>query len=502
MKENFRSNLEKRWAEVFNELEIEYEYESKRYEVTFHLQKKTYIPDFYLPKQDLIIEVKAPHKWEGRGLEKSRELAHQGFKVLVCKDNGKFFYLGEHIHEGKILKCKNCGKYFFSEKIDSKCIYCNEEETELFATGEDGIPHWFNNNKEKWLFDETEYQKMFNSSDHSNHEKLENIHNHLEGIPEIIRYSKSMKEEIFHLFEKYPNMEEVKNFLNSFMDTMELRNDDSICFQPLLLVGSAGCGKTSFATELSQIMMGRQPIKLELGNGITYFDIVGTSPDMNKATCGKVLKAMFSESPKPPIKNPIIVIDEFEKYARDEYSPETVFYTLFERKSSEIFTDCFFGIPIDASRVNYISTANSIDRIPLPILNRMKVIYVRDNTEKEMKNVIIPNIYKSWLEKENIKRNRVPKFLSSEIIDKVYERTKGDIRKISTVLSELLLEYKYFDNELQEYISLFTKNERKDWQSLTDITDFSEEWKLKSEDKKSLDLETLLKEIDNKEMFA
>lgn len=224
--------------------------------------------------------------------------------------------------------------------------------------------------------------------------------------------------------------------------------------------------------------MGRTPIKLEMGDGIPFFDIVGSSPDYTTATCGKIIKSMFSESPKPPIKNPIIVIDEFEKIKSFEHSCENVFYTLFEKKNSEIFIDCFFGIPVDASNINYIATANSIEGISKPILNRMKIIYIRDNTEYEIKNLIIPNIYKEWIEKENIKKNRIPKELSDEIKSKIYERSKGELRAIYAILTEVLLEYRHFDEELQEYISLFTKNELKDWQYLTDSVDFeTEEWK-------------------------
>ena len=109
----------------------------------------------------------------------------------------------------------------------------------------------------------------------------------------------------------------------------------------------------------------------------------------------------------------------------------------------------------------------------------MKVIYVRDNTETELKSVIIPNIYKNWVEKENIKKNRIPKFLSEEILNIIYERSKGELRSIPAILTELLLEYRTFDEEIQEYISLFTKREIKDWHSLTDFMDFeNEEWKI------------------------
>lgn len=480
MESTFRSKLEKRWAEVFKELGIKHEYETQEFEVNVHLQKRKYIPDFYLPEQDLIIEVKAPHKWEGRGLEKSRALVKQGRKIIVCKDNGKFFYLGENVKKGILWKCRTCKKSFFSEDaFHERCIFCESEEIEVYTNGEDGIPHWFNYEQEKWLFDESEYQKMFNVAADKNMDKLENIHNHLQGIPEILSFNYENIRLIKELFDKYPNMEEVKKYIYSFIETADFRNDNRISFQPILLVGSPGCGKTSFATDFAKIVMERNPTKLEMGNGIPFFDIVGSSPDYTNATCGKIIKSMFSESPKPPVQNPVIVIDEFEKIKTFDHSCENVFYTLFEKNSSEIFTDCFFGIPIDASKINYIATANSIDGISKPILNRMKVITIRDNTELEVKDIIIPNIYKDWIKKENIKKNRIPKELSDEIKNEIYERSKGELRAIYAILTELLLEYRHFDEELQEYISLFTKKELKDWQSLTDIVDFeSEEWKM------------------------
>lgn len=498
----FRSNLEKRWAEVFNELGIKYEYESKKFDVNVHDKNCTYVPDFYLPEQKLIIEVKAPHKWEGRGLAKSRALAESGQKIICCKDNGKFFFLGEPVKEGVIYKCNDCNKFFFSEKqSEAKCIYCNSFAINKYTTGEKGIPHWYNFEKDKWLFNEVEYQKMFSVSSETNQNNLENIHNHLQGVPEIVEYSPEIIESLTKLLINYPNMEEVQNYFENYTKTLELRNDKKICFQPILLVGSPGCGKTSFATELAKIIMNREPEKLEMGNGITYFDIVGSSPDYKSATCGKIIRSMFSESPKPPIKNPIIIIDEFEKIKIDEHSCENVFYTLFDKKSSEIFTDSFLRVSIDASDVNYIATANSLDGIPKPILDRMKIFFIRDYTVKEIKEIIIPNVYKEWLEKENIKKNRVPKVLSKEIVDKVYMRSNGELRKIPIALSECLLEFMHFDKASQEYISLFANNELSKWQELAGSITFDEEWKLEKKEEDDDEYEYSLNIIDDSVEF-
>lgn len=127
-------------------------------------------------------------------------MVKKGKKLIVCKDNGKFFYLGEK-----------------------------------------EIPHWYNFEQEKWLFDESEYQKMFNVAADKTMDRLENIHNHLRGVPETISFDYENKKLIKELFDKYPNMEEVKKYIFSFMETAELRNENRISFQPLLLVGSPGC---------------------------------------------------------------------------------------------------------------------------------------------------------------------------------------------------------------------------------------------------------------------
>ncbi len=140
----------------------------------------------------------------------------------------------------------------------------------------------------------------------------------------------------------------------------------------MLLLGEPGIGKTYFGRRLSQL--------LSTGFGLCSMSsmtagwvISGASSQWKNAKPGKVFETILNGT----YANPVIMVDVLDKAGGgNQYDPLGALYTLLERDTAAEFVDEFVEIPIDASGVVWIATANDEGKIPDPILNRMNVYEV------------------------------------------------------------------------------------------------------------------------------
>ena len=137
----------------------------------------------------------------------------------------------------------------------------------------------------------------------------------------------------------------------------------------MLLLGDPGIGKAHFGRRLAQL--------LSTGFGFVSMSsltagwvLSGASSQWKNAKPGKVFDTLLHGD----YANPVMVIDEIDKAGSDpQYDPLGALYSLLEHDTAMNFIDEFVEIPIDASSVVWIATANDASRIPEPILNRMNV---------------------------------------------------------------------------------------------------------------------------------
>ncbi|MFT3817884.1 MAG: AAA family ATPase [Rubrivivax sp.] len=175
-----------------------------------------------------------------------------------------------------------------------------------------------------------------------------------------------------HLYDELPNFAEV---LDEVKRQLALCQDssDALEITPMLLLGPPGIGKTHFAREIAQL----------LGTGLGFISmssltagwvLSGASSQWKGARPGKVFETLVDGS----YANPVMVVDEIDK-ARGEhaYDPLGALYSLLEHDTAQSFTDEFAEVPIDASQVIWVATANDERAIPEPILNRMNVFEVQ-----------------------------------------------------------------------------------------------------------------------------
>jgi ATP-dependent Lon protease len=196
-----------------------------------------------------------------------------------------------------------------------------------------------------------------------------------------------------------PDMRALYDLLPNFTDVLDdvkrhvaLSQDcrDGLEITPILLLGAPGIGKTHFARQLAGLL-GTGMSLVPMSSMTAGWLLSGSSSQWKGARPGKVFEALVDGT----YANPVIVVDEIDKASADaQYDPLGALYSLLEHDTASCFTDEFAEVPIDASQVIWITTANDPRAIPEPILNRMNVFEVpTPSTEQAL--VIAANLYKA-----------------------------------------------------------------------------------------------------------
>jgi ATP-dependent Lon protease len=211
----------------------------------------------------------------------------------------------------------------------------------------------------------------------------------LERGPSRFQVKPSGVPEMEKLYGELPNFVEV---LNEVKRGIALSQDvnDGLEITPILLLGKPGIGKTHFAKKIADLV-GTGMTLVPMSSTTAGWLLSGASSQWKGAKPGKVFEALVDGE----YANPVIVVDEIDKASPDaQYDPLGALYSLLEHDSALSFTDEFAEVPIDASQVIWIATANDERSIPKPILNRMNVFEV-EPPSYEAALQIIKNLYRS-----------------------------------------------------------------------------------------------------------
>jgi len=204
------------------------------------------------------------------------------------------------------------------------------------------------------------------------HENLRSTYERMiEKGPERFQVKPSGLPAMDHLYDELPNfgpvLDDVKRQLALCEDSR-----DALEITPLLLLGPPGVGKTHFARELSQLL-GTGMGFLSMSSMTAGWVLSGASSQWKGARPGKVFETLVEGQ----YANPVMVVDEIDKAGGEHaYDPLGALYSLLEHDTAGSFTDEFAEVPIDASQVIWVATANDGRAIPDPILNRMNVYEV------------------------------------------------------------------------------------------------------------------------------
>ncbi len=194
----------------------------------------------------------------------------------------------------------------------------------------------------------------------------------LEKGPDRFQVKPSGLPQMEHLYDELPNFHDV---LDDVRRQLVLCEDsrDALEITPLLLLGPPGVGKTHFARELS-VLLGTGMGFVSMSSLTAGWVLSGASSQWKGARPGKVFETLVDGQ----YANPVMVVDEIDKAGGEHaYDPLGALYGLLEQDTAGHFTDEFAEVPVDASQVIWVATANDARAIPDPILNRMNVYEVR-----------------------------------------------------------------------------------------------------------------------------
>lgn len=258
---------------------------------------------------------------------------------------------------------------------------------------------------------------------HKEHESLRSTYERMIELgPERFQVKPSGLPVMDHLYDDLPNFFEV---LDDVKRQLALCEDsrDALEITPLLLLGPPGIGKTHFARELAQLL-GTGMGFISMSSMTAGWVLSGASSQWKGARPGKVFETLVDGQ----YANPVMVVDEIDKAGGEHaYDPLGALYSLLEHDTAGSFIDEFAEVPIDASQVIWVATANDARGIPDPILNRMNVYEVQA-PDRDAARQIAAKLYAS-IRAGHDWGNRFDEQASADVLDRMSEMAPREMRR-------------------------------------------------------------------------
>lgn len=228
------------------------------------------------------------------------------------------------------------------------------------------------------------------------HESLRSTYERmLERGPQRFAVKPSGVPDMAALYDQLPNFGEPLDDLRRHV-ALSQDSQDNLELTPMLLLGPPGVGKTHFARKVADLL-GTTMNLVPMSSMTAGWLLSGSSSQWKGARPGKVFEALVDGQ----YANPVIVVDEIDKASADaQYDPLGALYSLLEHDTAQHFIDEFAEVPIDASQVIWITTANDERGIPEPILNRMNVFQI-ESPSPEAARQIARQIYQALREEHD-----------------------------------------------------------------------------------------------------
>ena len=234
------------------------------------------------------------------------------------------------------------------------------------------------------------------------------------------------------LDEDHYDLEKVKERILEYLAVSKLKNDLSgpiLCF-----VGPPGVGKTSLGQSVARTL-GRKFMRLSVGGVRDEAEIRGHRRTYIGAMPGTIIRALRDAESK----NPVLLIDEIDKMGADfRGDPASAMLEVLDPEQNKHFRDHYLDLPFDLSKVLFICTANQLETVPSPLLDRMDVIQLSGYTEDEKLGIARKYLVPKQLEAHGLSAEQVTISENTlRVITREYTREAG-VRNLERRIADLL----------------------------------------------------------------
>lgn len=233
------------------------------------------------------------------------------------------------------------------------------------------------------------------------------------------------------LNEDHFGLNEIKERILDFISVRSLKQDG---YAPILcFVGPPGTGKTSLGQSIAK-SLNRAYVRISLGGVKDESEIRGHRRTYVGSMPGRFIQAMR----KAESCNPVIVIDELDKIGSDfRGDPAAAMLEVLDPQQNKTFYDNYLGVPFDLSKVLFVATANSLDTISRPLLDRMEVIELSGYTRDEKLNIAKQHLVRKAISDTGLDQHNV--VIDDEILLSLisgYTRESG-VRQLERTIRKL-----------------------------------------------------------------
>lgn len=208
-------------------------------------------------------------------------------------------------------------------------------------------------------------------------------------------------------------LDKIKKRILEQIAVMALRKQQSGSI--ILFVGAPGTGKTSMGKSIAEAL-DREYVRISLGGVRDEAEIRGHRRTYVGAMPGRIMEGMKRSG----VMNPVMVLDEIDKLSVSyNGDPASALLEVLDPEQNNTFTDHYMNVPYDLSNVMFVCTANTLDSIPRPLLDRMEVIQLSGYTPVEKFHIAKGHLLKKSLEDAGIKKSSIA--ISDTVLKKIIE---------------------------------------------------------------------------------